>query len=153
MLYTKFTLMRTGLLTGVCMLLSIAVFSQDWLTDLNEAEAIAAKDGKEILLVFQGSDWCAPCMKLEKEIWSTDAFKDYAKEHYVMLKADFPRSKKNALSREQQDKNNKLFEKYNSPGYFPYVVILDSNGVVHGTTGYQKMSPQDYIAHLDAIKS
>ena len=31
----------------------------------------AQKQNKKIILVFQGSDWCGPCIKLSKEIWST----------------------------------------------------------------------------------
>jgi len=72
--------------------------AQEWQTDFTIAKEIAAKEGKPIILVFQGSDWCAPCIKLDREIWSTDTFKEYAKENYVMLKADFPRRKKNTLS-------------------------------------------------------
>ncbi len=131
--------------------ISTIAFSQDWITDINKAKEIALQENKTIVLVFQGSDWCAPCMKLEKEIWSTDTFKKYAKEHFVMLKADFPRRKKNALSKEQQEKNNALFEKYNKQGYFPYVVVLDANGTVLGVTGYEKTSPENYIKKLTSL--
>ncbi|WP_373055883.1 thioredoxin family protein [Zunongwangia sp. H14] len=125
-------------------------FAQEWTTDLKAAQEQAAKEGKPIVLVFQGSDWCAPCIKLTKEIWSTEEFKDYAKDHYVMLLADFPRRSKNALSEAQQEKNNKLAEKYNSKGYFPYVVLLDEKGRVLGDAGYQKTTPREYIAMLNS---
>ncbi len=131
--------------------ISTLTFSQDWLTDINKAKEIALQENKTIVLVFQGSDWCAPCMKLEKEIWSTDTFKKYAKEHFVMLKADFPRRKKNALSKEQQEKNNALFEKYNKQGYFPYVVVLDASGNVLGVSGYEKTTPEKYIKKITAF--
>ena len=132
------------------MLTSVS-FSQDWITDFQTAKSIAKKENKAIVLVFQGSDWCAPCMKLEREIWSTETFKKYAKDHFVMLQADFPRRKKNALPNEQQEKNNMLFEKYNKNGYFPFVVILDANGNVLGETGYEKTTPQQYINKLESF--
>ena len=66
-----------------------------------------------------------------------------------MLKADFPRKNKNALSPEQQEKNNKLAEVYNSNGYFPFVVVLDKSGKVLGQAGYQKIEVKQYIAMLD----
>ena len=106
------------------MLLSFSAFAQDWQTNIDTAKVLAKKGNHNIVLVFQGSDWCAPCIKLDKEIWSTEEFKDYAQKHYVMLKADFPRKNKNALSPEQQEKNNKLAEVYNSNGYFPFVVVF-----------------------------
>ena len=90
-------------------------------------------------------------MKLEREIWDSDVFKSYAKTNYVLLKADFPRRKKNALSKSQQDHNNKLAEQYNKNGYFPLVVVLNANGKVLGEAGYKKMKPQDYIDWLNSF--
>lgn len=125
--------------------------AQEWHTDLVEAEQVAVDKNKPIVLVFQGSDWCAPCIKLDKEIWSTDTFKDYAKNHFVMLKADFPRRTKNMLLPEQQKKNDKLAATYNSEGFFPLVVVLDKNGKVLGKTGYQKATPDEFINILNAF--
>lgn len=102
-------------------------------------------------MVFSGSDWCAPCIKLEKEIWESAEFQAYAKENYVMLRADFPRKKANQLPEAQARKNGELAEKYNSKGFFPLVVVLDDHGQVMGETGYKKMSPQEYIGHLNSF--
>jgi len=135
-------------------LLLISLFSavsQNWVADLDEAKLIAANNNQNIILVFQGSDWCAPCIKLEREIWNTEEFRAYANDNYVMLKADFPRKKKNALEEVQQEKNNKLAELYNKNGYFPFVVILDSSGKVIGETGYLKKSPKEYITHINSF--
>lgn len=133
-------------------LLSLNTISaQNWEIDFAKAKDLSSKEHKPIILVFQGSDWCAPCIKLDREIWNTDTFKRYATEHYVMLKADFPKRKKNALSPEQTKKNGALAEKYNRNGIFPFVVILDSNGKVLGETGYKKLSPDDYIKLLNSF--
>jgi thioredoxin-related protein len=127
--------------------------AQNWMTDFELAKVSAKEHNKIIVLVFQGSDWCAPCIKLDKEIWHTDEFKSYANDHFVMLKADFPKRKKNALSEEQQAHNNALAETYNKNGYFPYVVVLDDKGTVLGSAGYKKMSPSEYIKILESFKS
>ncbi|MDE1207274.1 thioredoxin family protein [Tenacibaculum larymnensis] len=126
-------------------------YAQDWQTDFSKAKEIASQENKPIILVFQGSDWCIPCMKLNKEVWNTNTFKEYAKEHYVMLQADFPRKKKNKLSKEQQNTNAKLFETYNKKGFFPLVVVLDKDGKVLGETGYKKTTPVSYIDELNAF--
>ena len=47
----------------------------------NYSLIIASKESKPIILVFQGSDWCAPCIKLDREILSSDTFKKYANEN------------------------------------------------------------------------
>jgi thioredoxin-related protein len=126
----------------------LMVNAQEWQTDFEKAKEIATKKNQKIILNFSGSDWCAPCIKLDREIWQSDEFKSYAKDNFVLLKADFPRRKNNKLSEEQQAKNNKLAETYNSNGHFPFVVVLDNNGNVLGTTGYHKVTPKEYIKIL-----
>ena len=128
-----------------------SVSAQEWQTDINAAKKIALTENKTIVLVFQGSDWCAPCIKLDRDIWSTEIFKSYAKTHFVMLQADFPRKKKNALSPELTEANAKLAETYNSNGIFPFVVVLDSKGNVLGETGYKKVTPKAYIKTLNSF--
>lgn len=137
----------------IVMMLFIAVnaFSQNWQTNFTKAKEIASRENKQIILVFQGSDWCGPCIKLSKEIWSAEAFTAYAEEHYVMLKADFPKKKVNALDAKQQEENNKLAEIYNKNGIFPFVVVLNQRGQVLGTTGYKHISPKEYIALLNSF--
>ncbi len=125
--------------------------AQDWQSDINTAKEQATAKDKKIILVFQGSDWCAPCIKLDKEIWSSEEFKNYANEHFVLLKADFPRRKKNKLAKTQQEKNNLLFEKYNKQGLFPFVAVLDKDGQLLGSTGYKKVSPDEYIKILNSF--
>jgi thioredoxin-related protein len=126
-------------------------FAQEWQTDFTTAQKLAKVNDLPIILVFQGSDWCAPCIKLDRFVWATDDFKTYAKEHYVMLQADFPRRKGNALSDEQLNKNKALAEKYNKNGVFPFVVVMNAIGKVLGETSYKKLSPKDYIKELNAF--
>jgi thioredoxin-related protein len=133
-------------------ILSLSSFSQNWLTNFNEAKKEASEKNKNIVLVFQGSDWCAPCIKLDKEIWSTEEFKKLSRDHFVMLKADFPRKKSNKLSTDLNEQNAKLAETYNSQGYFPLVVVLDKNGSVLGKMGYEKLSPSTYFKKLTAFE-
>jgi thioredoxin-related protein len=143
--------MRLLIAFMVVALTSGNISAQQWEVNFAKAKELASKDDKPIVLVFQGSDWCAPCIKLDKEIWSTKTFVDYAEEHYILLQADFPRRKANALSEEQSKANAELAEKYNKQGYFPFVVVLDSNGKVLGNSGYKKTTPENYIKELNAF--
>lgn len=127
------------------------VNAQKWNTNFDEAKNSASKNNQHIILVFQGSDWCAPCIKLDREIWSTPEFINYANQHFTLLKADFPRKSKNKLTESQQKKNNELMETYNKQGYFPFVAVLNKNGTVLGTTGYKKTTPSEYIKLLNSF--
>ncbi len=125
-----------------------SVFAKEWLTNLDVAKSEAAETHKNILLVFSGSDWCIPCMKLEKFIWSSEEFKTFSDDHFVLLRADFLKQKKNRLSDEQQASNEQLAEKYNPNGFFPLVLVLNEKGEVLGHTGYKNVSPSEYIKQL-----
>lgn len=144
-------MMRNLMITAIAVFTFGIAQAQEWHLDLSKAKAVAAKQNKTILMVFEGSDWCIPCMKLDRAILSTEEFQKYAKDHYVMLKVDFPKRKKNALPEEQQKKNNKLAEDYNKAGYFPLVVLVDKNGKTLGETGYKNISVKEYINELEAI--
>ena len=144
--------MKSYALTVAFAFCTLIMHSQNWFTNFEEAKSTASNTNHNIVLVFQGSDWCGPCIKLDKEIWSTDEFKKLAKDHFVMLKADFPRKKSNQLSKELQIQNAKLAENYNNQGYFPLVVVLDKNGKVLGEMGYEKLSPSAYFDKLTSFE-
>ncbi|WP_367752989.1 thioredoxin family protein [Flavobacterium sp. WC2430] len=126
-------------------------YSQDWKTDINLAKQEAVAQNKPILLVFSGSDWCAPCIKLDKTIWQSAEFKKYATEHLVLERADFPKKKQNQLETQIKKQNQDLAEIYNKDGIFPLVVVLDTTGKVLGTTSYKNISPTEYIGLLNSF--
>lgn len=132
----------------VCGILS----AQHWETNITDATTLAKKSNHNIILVFSGSDWCAPCIKLDKTIWQSEEFQSYANDHWVMLRADFPRKKGNKLSESQMNLNAQLAEKYNKNGAFPLVVVLDPSGQILGKMGYKNVSPLEYIEFLKAIQ-
>ncbi len=134
-----------------CFIVIQNVAAQEWQTNLEKAQELAQKNNDHIILVFQGSDWCAPCIKLEREIWSSQEFQELAKNRFVMLKADFPRKQKNKLPSAQEEHNKALASKYNPNGYFPFVVVLDASGKVLGQAGYEKTTPKDYFNKLNSF--
>jgi thioredoxin-related protein len=133
--------------------IATAGYSQEWKHSLEEAKKEAAEQNKEILLVFSGSDWCGPCIKLDKNVWQSDAFKAESQKKWVLIKADFPKKKANLLSPELTANNEKLAEKYNNEGNFPLVVLLDKTGKVIGQKGYVNISAEDYIMALHSLEN
>ena len=140
--------------TATLLLFLISIFNisaQDWVYDFEEAKSLAAHTDKKIILVFSGSDWCVPCIKLSHQVFKTEMFKNYAKEHFIMLKADFPRRKENQLSEAQKNHNAKLFEKYNKMGYFPLVVVLTKKGRAIGELSFRNETPEQYIYRINSF--
>jgi len=127
--------------------------AQDWKYDFEEAQALAKEKDQNIVLFFTGSDWCPPCIKLERKVLSKPEFKEFADKNFVWVKADFPKRKKNRLSKIQREKNNALAKRFNRKQVFPVILMIDKEGNVLGATGYRKMSAQRYINLLTTFDS
>ncbi len=126
-----------------------AFASENWMTDFEKATAKAKAEGKYILIDFSGSDWCGWCIKLDKEVFSKKAFKEYANENLVLMLADFPRDKSNQ-SAAIQKQNRALAEKFAVRG-FPTVYILDPNGKPIDKTGYQNGGAEAYVEYIKKV--
>ena len=134
------------------LLMGFVSYSQNWKTNFEEAKLEAAKENKNILLVFSGSDWCAPCIKLDNVVWKSEAFKAEAEKNWVIYKADFPKKKANQLPAELTESNKKLAEKYNRNGSFPLVILLDKTGKVIGMTGFKNILASEYIQLIHSLE-
>jgi len=138
-------------LIAILMVLGFAatVFGADgWLTDFEAAKKLAAEKNLPILADFSGSDWCGWCIKLDKEVFSMDAFKAYAKDNVVLFLADFPSRK--AQPAEVKKQNEALKRKYAIRG-FPTVLLLDEEGEILERTGYQAGGPENYVKHIKKL--
>ena len=129
----------------------ILISGSTWETDFDKALLKAREEHKMILLNFSGSDWCVPCIRLHDEIFENESFKNYADSNLVLVNADFPRQKKHQLPKEQQKSNDKLADKYDPQGSFPYTLLLNEKGeLVKAWEGYPNMSPEQFVNDLKA---
>lgn len=134
----------------VVVFLTLFTPTATWLGNFNDAKLQAAKNHKLILINFSGSDWCAPCVRLRKEILETSNFENFASRNLVLVRADFPRQKKNQLSKEQIKLNEALADKYNSKGAFPFTLLVDENGkVLKSWDGFPDESPDKFISEVN----
>lgn len=125
------------------------VSSDSWLTNYEEAKEISVKSGKPILMSFSGSDWCRPCIKLSKEVFENTTFRKFAENHFTLLNLDFPRLKKNRLSKEQVRHNETLAEKFNKQGQFPLVILLTAEENIILKTGYRPGGVHGFLNYLN----
>ena len=119
-----------------------------WSDDYKAALATAAKEKKNVLLDFTGSDWCGWCIKLKKETFDQPAFKDYADKNLVLVEIDFPQGK--SQGPEVKKQNDALQQQYQVQG-FPTLVLLDPQGkVIKQKSGYIPGGPKGFIDWLNA---
>jgi protein disulfide-isomerase len=119
-----------------------------WLTDFDSAKELAARKGLPILADFSGSDWCSWCIRLDKEVFSKEAFKSYAGKNFVLFLADYPTKKAQA---EDIVKQNKALQSQYEVKGFPTVLVLDKEGKIVARTGYRQGGPEAYIEHLKEL--
>lgn len=101
---------------------ALATTPEGWLTDIDEAIALAKKENKAVMLEFTGSDWCPPCIAMKKNVFSKEEFLNKASENFVLVHLDFPRG-----NPELREKNMPLAQKYKIEGY-PTIILLDAEG-------------------------
>ncbi len=138
----------TSILIAIVMLCCSKSEAINWETDFEKASSGAKTSGKYMLLDFSGSDWCGWCIRLEKEVFSQDAFNDFAEENLVCVLVDFPRAKKQ--TEELKKQNLDLARKYGIKGY-PTIIVLSPDGKPVGKTGYLQGGPWEYARHLKKI--
>lgn len=134
-------------------LIGLVAIPASWMGNFTEAQKQAKATHKQILINFSGSDWCGPCIRLRKEILESETFEQYAAANLLLVRADFPRQKKNQLPKEQIKLNESLAEVYNQDGKFPYTVLVDENGkVLKSWDGFPDESPQAFVSEIDKLK-
>lgn len=140
---TLLSLLLTVTLTSMAL-----AAKEGWLDDLEKAKAQARTENKKILLDFTGSDWCGWCQKLDKEVFSQPAWKDYAAKHLVLVEVDFPRGFK--LPDATKKQNDELQKKFKIGG-FPTIVIISAGGAKKGELGYVAGGPEAFIKELKKV--
>lgn len=87
-----------------------------------------SEEPKYKLIVFQGSDWCSNCIRLENNVLSTEIFlEELDKLNIKIEKIDFPQKK--VLPKEVIKYNSSIAEKCHFDATFPsiYLSKIDSN--------------------------
>ena len=125
------------------------VMESAWLINYDAALVKAQDENKNVLVYFTGSDWCAPCKMLKKDLFETTAFQDISND-YVMLYIDLPMNR-DLISADQLQHNRDVSSKLNRKGAVPLLTILNKNGKELETySGYSMNGEVRY--HLDLLK-
>lgn len=123
--------------------------SEVWLTHLGQAERLAAKDGKDLFILFTGTSWCAPCRDLENKVLSQPPFARGV-EPFVLVKLDYPNS-----DEELPPDHRKDFlawrERYGIHS-FPTVLLADSGGRPYATIGNYGQGAEEFVKQLDRLR-
>ncbi|MEI7945523.1 MAG: thioredoxin family protein [bacterium] len=98
----------------------------EWTMDFEAAKALSKEKNLTMLMNFTGSDWCGWCKLMDKNVFSTDDWKKYAKDKLVLVFIDFPKDKK-LVPEKLAEANKALSDKFEVQGY-PTYILLASDG-------------------------
>lgn len=123
----------------------------DWLQNLDEAKKKATDEKKDLLLLFNGSDWSPESMSLTDGIITRPEFSQRAGGMFVLVHIDFPK-RPPALARVKNGPvNNQLRVQY-GVRLVPTVILADAQGRPYTKTGYVPEPAGAYISRLDGLR-
>jgi thiol-disulfide isomerase/thioredoxin len=97
------------------------------------------------LIVFEGTDWCAKCIRLETEILSDTTFVNFIKSNKIQLeRIDFPQRKQ--LDKKLQKHNDSVAEKYNFDGSFPTLMLVEPDSEIVHKINYSDQNADELIS-------
>lgn len=146
---SRFVTASAAALTAVVLSIAPSFAADGWVDDFAKAQKTAAKENRDILMDFTGSDWCSWCIQLHTEVFSKDSFKKEAPKHFVLVEVDYPQDKEQSAALKEQ--NEKLQKDYRVEG-FPTVVLADSKGRPYAVTGYEEGGPDNYLKNLEKLR-
>jgi protein disulfide-isomerase len=113
-----------------------------WHRDVNKAIEISKKENKPLFFFFTGSDWCGWCIRLQKEVFTTPEFIEWAKKNAVLVELDYPR--KTAQPDAEKKQNAELQQVFQVRGY-PTVWFVKADQI-DGKTNFQQLGTTGYVA-------
>jgi len=125
--------MRSASFATILLLTPLLAQEPAWLTNFEDAKALAKKETKPIVAAFVGSDWCGYSIKMKEEVFSTPEFAKLAQK-VVLLEVDFPKQKQ--LTPELKEQNRQLAKQYG--------INRHGTALVLDATGKQLGAPVDY---------
>lgn len=120
-----------------------------WLTNFDEAKALAAKENKDLLIEFTCSDGSDEAARLRREILRDKAFTDEAFKRYVLVAVDLPFDK--VLREPQLSQNRHLHQEYCIEDY-PVVLLADAKGQPYAALGYAAGGTKKWLERADASR-
>jgi S1-C subfamily serine protease len=123
-----------------------------WLQDPDAAKRKAAAEKKDILMLFDGSDWCGYSMRMSYEVFFQKEFREWADDRFVLMIVDFPKKPAAKAAVENAGRNDRLAREYEVDG-FPAIILTDAEGRPYGELGYVDGGVQTFIRRAGLLES
>jgi thioredoxin-related protein len=123
-----------------------AATAADWLTDYEQAMSAAREQGRPVLTIFTGSDWCPHCRILEEKVLHTDTFRAWADDRLVLLMIDLPQQ---GISADERRARSRVCVKYGIRSFPSALLVAPDGEKIAVQSGYTGQSPENWVATMD----
>lgn len=89
---------------------------------------------------------------MDLEVFQVESFQSFADSSLILLKADFPRLRRNRLSEAQRIQNETLASTWNPEGSFPKVILISPEREILYETGYMPGGPVTFIQTIRQVQ-
>ncbi|MDX2226005.1 MAG: thioredoxin family protein [Verrucomicrobiae bacterium] len=117
---------------------------EGWLTSYAKAQEEAKVQKKPLLILFTGSDWCPPCMFIEKNVLSKKEFMDFAKKDLVLFVADSPN--KTQMPEDYAAQVEALSGQFQVEGVPTFILLSPEGRELSKKVGAFAQKPDEFIA-------
>ena len=121
------------------------------LQDVEVAKRQAGREKKDLLIVFHGSDWSSPSMRLADEVLRRPEFHEGATRGFVFVNVDFPHNQP-ARARVQDPARNQRLQDHYQIETFPQVVLADAEGRPYAVEGSLEGGANKYLSRLTTLQ-
>tara|TARA_Y100001001_G_C7792783_1_gene233243 strand:+ start:22 stop:450 length:429 start_codon:yes stop_codon:yes gene_type:complete len=99
------------------------------------------------IILFEGSDWCLNCIRLERNVLTDDIFIRFMAYKDISLeRIDFPQRKAQSVSTKAY--NSEMAEKYNFQGVFPTILLIETSTGEQTKLEYVGQNSIDFIEQI-----
>ncbi len=121
----------------------------DWLQDFEEAKRRAAKENKDILVAFDGSDWCGWSIRMAYEVFLQPEFRRQVDSRYVLVFLDFPQKVPAMAKVQSAERNERMSREFDVDAY-PTIIVTDAQGRPYGRASYIEGGVGKFVSQLNA---
>tara|TARA_B100001971_G_scaffold207330_1_gene227361 strand:+ start:273 stop:1433 length:1161 start_codon:yes stop_codon:yes gene_type:complete len=118
------------------------------LKGLNATLARAKQENKIVYLLFTGSDWCPPCMSLEKIIFQSPQWQSLTQTSVLTYTCDFPIRKQ--IPKQTRQENNRLAKSFNVTSYPTQIILNPAGKALDRRQGYSPGPITPYISWVSS---
>lgn len=118
----------------------------NWISDIDEALAARATQGKRLLAIFKGNgSWCPWCNELDGILACSDALDSYLEREGILgAKIGIPSRSEDVAG---------IRKRFGIPG-IPYLVFYAADGRVEGTTEFiDDGDASSYVSWIESVDS